>query len=99
MFKGEEIIIPPKGHILMDASEAALFNGQFIAPKSDDSGQLITSKPLRVELLPLEDDGKSTFICVLCARPYESPEVLEAHVRTAHPSAVPLPEKKKEDKK
>lgn len=96
-FKGDMITIPPKSFILMDLHEAVAFNGQYVAPKKNERGDLFNRKPLTVKWLAPKEPGEVIAApkCNICGGNFPDDAQIEEHVKKFHPTAIKF---KKEDK-
>lgn len=91
-YRGQEIYIPPKGFIKMDANEAHHFLGT-MPPNIEVDGNGI-QKPTSYKMLHIEDLGSETavetkkFICMADGREFPTQEALDAYVAENHADAM-----------
>ena len=91
-FRGTEIEIKEKGHIMMDEDEAKLFLGQYAPPVLDADGNQMPQGFKMLKILgkeKLERRLPQTFKCNACALECKSQEDLEAHIIAAHVEDLP----------
>jgi hypothetical protein len=92
MFKGDKIVIPAKGFVVMDRDDAVAFRGAFVAPIiNDGNADPRTFKKIRIE--KIEDAAEvikepSTIRCQACSYETETSKDLLEHVKANHMDAL-----------
>lgn len=83
-FKGETIVIPPKGFVVMEAMEANTFRGTFTTILRDGTGRDLNPKKIRVEVLHDEVTAVPQvpvqYICQKDGSLWPSQEALDRHI-------------------
>lgn len=95
VFKGREVVIPPRKFIEMNSREAAEFMGRFVLPKDTRDGTLKVKKLRRERAkrdIDITDINKG--MCIACGKDCGSQMALTAHIKAKHPGLVPVKEKK-----
>jgi hypothetical protein len=85
MFRGDEIKIPARGFIEMDAKDANFFRGQFTPIIKDGQGRDLHPKPLSVEILAdtiPAVEAAPKFVCQMDGTEWPSQAALDKHIMT-----------------
>lgn len=84
-FRGEEIVIPPGGFVLMDYEDAVLFKGQYYPMQFDGMNQ---QTPESMKMIKIEADSedavvpvKMKFVCQRDGKEFESQAQLDAYTK------------------
>lgn len=100
-FREQEIVIPAKSFIKMEAGEALLFRGTFAPIKVDGDGNPIPEgyKMIRIEEIKGEETEApkvNPLICQACAYEAASEKDLNEHAQSLHKDAVLVDEEAEE---
>lgn len=95
-FKDQDIKIPPKSFIMMEAGEAVDFRGTFAPIKVDADGNPIAEgfKMIRIEEVKGDEDGEAAdqvnprTICQACKYEASSEKDLNEHAKAMHADAL-----------
>ena|SRR3990167_57390 len=86
-FMDEDIIIEPKGFILMDESKAIRFRGTYSPIELDGNGQPMPTsyKMIRLEAIVKEEKAPEKFACMSCSKDdFQTQGALDQHIDAAH---------------
>jgi len=78
-FRDSELIVPAKGYVEMEDSEATLFMGKFPGLRRDGRGHDITIKMLRKVYVTPEMTQTETAKCMACGTEFKTASELEVH--------------------
>ena len=85
-FRGEQVKIPAKGHVMMNLFDATQFKGQYSPIIRDGLGNDLRPKRIRVERIA--DGGEvikvPEHVCMSCGKDFENSEILQAHIYSSH---------------
>jgi hypothetical protein len=86
-FMEENIVIPPKGFILMDESKAIRFRGHYSPIEVDGNGVPLETSYKMIRLEEIVKDAKpiEKIMCMACAKDdFQSQKDLDAHIDESH---------------
>lgn len=97
MFKGDRIVIPAKGYVVMDRDDAVAFRGAFVAPIiSDGNADPRTFKKIRLEKIEgdveVQTKPEAEHICQACKYKASSEKDLTEHASAMHGDAITVDE-------
>ena len=105
-YKGQDLVIEPKGFIEMDRDEAVQFKSQFFPPKFNKGGQqeIDSMKMIRLapipakqkESAPQSQQAEETHTCMACGFEAKSGAGLKSHIRNNHADLMVDDDAKKE---
>jgi len=87
-FREDMIVIPPKGYVEMDQSEARIFMGQFVPIKMLDSGEPLNPKMLRLEIIQDNKPVPVKLVCQMCKEEFQTEKSLKMHSELEHAEAM-----------
>lgn len=86
-FRGEKIVIPSKGHIVMEWPDAVQFRGQYTPIIRDGLGNDVKPKMIRLEKIDAsapEFPSRKKFVCEADGVSFDSQEELDAYIVANH---------------
>jgi len=87
-FMEEDIVIPPKGYIVMDESKAIRFKGQYSPIEIDGNGVPLETSYKMIRIETIEKSAKpdaEKFTCMSCSSSdFQSQKDLDAHIDQSH---------------
>lgn len=85
-FRGDLITIPPKGHVIMDWTDAVAFKGQYTPILRDGLGRDLSPKMIRLEKIEAtaQEFPVPKFRCQMDQKEFDTQEGLDAHIAENH---------------
>lgn len=91
-FRGDKVVIPVGGYVLMDYEDAVQFKGQYFPIKKNGDGVQLPESYKMIEIRPDTDADapvtKQKYVCQMDGREFESATALEAYTKAMYGDQV-----------